>query len=57
MRPGNVGAYCPDAGDIIWLDFLEADANEQAGRRPATAGNTDGLFILHLLQRGLGILV
>ena len=28
-------AYCPDAGDIIWLDFLQAVANEQAGRRPA----------------------
>jgi mRNA interferase MazF len=30
-----LAAYCPDAGDIIWLDFLEAIANEQAGRRPA----------------------
>jgi mRNA interferase MazF len=30
-----VAAYCPDAGDIIWLDFLQAVANEQAGRRPA----------------------
>jgi mRNA interferase MazF len=28
-------AYCPDAGDIIWLDFLQSVANEQAGRRPA----------------------
>lgn len=28
-------AYCPDAGDIIWLDFQQAVANEQAGRRPA----------------------
>ena len=28
-------AYCPDAGEIIWLDFLQAVANEQAGRRPA----------------------
>ena len=28
-------AYCPDVGDIIWLDFLQAIANEQAGRRPA----------------------
>ena len=28
-------AYCPDAGDIIWLDFQHAVANEQAGRRPA----------------------
>jgi mRNA interferase MazF len=25
----------PDAGDIIWLDFLQPVANEQAGRRPA----------------------
>jgi mRNA interferase MazF len=30
-----VAAYCPDAGDIIWLDFLQSVANEQAGRRPA----------------------
>ncbi len=28
-------AYCPDAGDVIWLDFQQAVANEQAGRRPA----------------------
>ena len=28
-------AYCPDVGDIIWLDFPQAIANEQAGRRPA----------------------
>jgi mRNA interferase MazF len=28
-------AYCPNVGDIIWLDFLQAIANEQAGRRPA----------------------
>jgi mRNA interferase MazF len=28
-------AYCPDVGDIIWLDFVQAIANEQAGRRPA----------------------
>ena len=35
MRPGKVAAYCPDAGDFIWLDFLQAVANEQAGRRPA----------------------
>ena len=28
-------AYCPDVGDIIWLDFLQAIANGQAGRRPA----------------------
>ena len=30
-----MAAYCPDAGDIIWLDFLQTIANEQAGRRPA----------------------
>jgi mRNA interferase MazF len=30
-----MAAYCPDAGDIIWLDFMQAVANEQAGRRPA----------------------
>jgi mRNA interferase MazF len=35
MRHGEVPAYCPDTGDIIWLDFLQAIANEQAGRRPA----------------------
>jgi mRNA interferase MazF len=35
MRRGKVAAYCPDAGDIVWLDFLQAVANEQAGRRPA----------------------
>ena len=28
-------AYCPDVGDVIWLDFLQAIANEQTGRRPA----------------------
>ena len=27
--------YCPDTGDMIWLDFLQSVANEQAGRRPA----------------------
>jgi mRNA interferase MazF len=30
-----VAAYCPDAGDIVWLDFMQSVANEQAGRRPA----------------------
>jgi mRNA-degrading endonuclease toxin of MazEF toxin-antitoxin module len=30
-----VAPYCPDGGDLIWLDFLQAVANEQAGRRPA----------------------
>ena len=35
MRHGDVPAYCPDSGDLIWLDFLQPVANEQAGRRPA----------------------
>src|SRR5258705_10454105 len=35
MRHGEVAAYCPDTGDIIWPDFLQSVANEQAGRRPA----------------------
>ena len=30
-----MAAYCPDAGGIIWLDFLQSIANEQAGRRTA----------------------
>jgi mRNA interferase MazF len=30
-----MSAYCPDAGDIIWLDFDPVLGNEQAGRRPA----------------------
>ena len=30
-----MAAYCPEAGDIIWLDFSQSVANEQAGRRPA----------------------
>ena len=35
MRFGDVTTYCPDADEIIWLDFLQPVANEQAGRRPA----------------------
>ena len=35
MRFGDVAAYCPDVGDIIWFDFLQPVGNEQAGRRPA----------------------
>ena len=35
MRRGDMAAYCPNAGDIIWLDFLRPVANDQAGRRPA----------------------
>jgi mRNA interferase MazF len=34
-RPGDVTVYCPDAGGIIWLDFLQSVANEQTGRRPS----------------------
>jgi len=30
-----MAGYCPETGDIIWLDFLQPVANEQAGRRPA----------------------
>ena len=30
-----MAGYCPDAGDIIWLNFLQPIANERAGRRPA----------------------
>src|SRR4029077_1379095 len=35
MRLGDVAAYCPETGDISWLDFLQSPANEHAGRRPA----------------------
>ena len=27
--------YCPDRGDIIWLDFDPQTGREQKGRRPA----------------------
>jgi mRNA interferase MazF len=27
--------YCPDRGDIIWLDFNPQSGHEQMGRRPA----------------------
>jgi mRNA interferase MazF len=27
--------YCPDAGDIVWLQFDPQAGREQAGRRPA----------------------
>jgi mRNA interferase MazF len=30
-----LAAYCPEVGDIVWLDFLQTIANEQSGRRPA----------------------
>jgi mRNA interferase MazF len=28
-------AYCPDAGDVIWINFDPQIGREQAGRRPA----------------------
>ena len=30
-----MGAYIPQRGDIIWLDFNPQAGHEQAGRRPA----------------------
>ena len=27
--------YCPDAGDIVWIDLSPQRGREQAGRRPA----------------------
>ena len=27
--------YCPNAGDIIWIDFDPTKGHEQRGRRPA----------------------
>src|SRR5256886_12906328 len=35
MRCGEVAAYCPSCGDIVWLDCLQPVGNEQAGRRLA----------------------
>jgi mRNA interferase MazF len=32
-KAGN--AYCPDAGDFIWLDLDPTKGHEQRGRRPA----------------------
>jgi mRNA interferase MazF len=29
------GDYCPDAGDIIWIDLDPTVGHEQSGRRPA----------------------
>jgi len=35
-KPGKAaGPYCPDAGDIVWLDFSPTLGHEQNGRRPA----------------------
>lgn len=27
--------YCPDRGDLVWLDFNPQAGHEQSGRRPA----------------------
>jgi mRNA interferase MazF len=29
------GAYVPEAGDVVWLEFDPQAGHEQAGRRPA----------------------
>ncbi len=29
------GAYCPDRGDLVWLDFSPGSGHEQLGKRPA----------------------
>jgi mRNA interferase MazF len=29
------GDYCPDAGDLIWIDLRPTVGHEQSGRRPA----------------------
>jgi len=31
----TVGEYLPEAGDLVWLDFIPQAGHEQAGRRPA----------------------
>lgn len=31
-KPGD---YCPDAGDLIWIDLRPTVGHEQSGRRPA----------------------
>ena len=30
-----MSAYCPEIGDVIWIDFNPQKGREQAGRRPA----------------------
>lgn len=32
--PSNSEPYCPDAGDIIWIDLDPVRGQEQRGRRP-----------------------
>ena len=28
-------SYCPERGDIVWLEFMPQSGHEQSGRRPA----------------------
>lgn len=30
-----INNYCPDRGDLVWLDFNPQSGHEQRGRRPA----------------------
>jgi len=34
-RPGEIMAYIPSRGDIVWLSFHPQAGHEQGGRRPA----------------------
>ena len=34
-RTGNLMAYTPDRGDMVWIAFNPQAGHEQAGRRPA----------------------
>jgi mRNA interferase MazF len=29
------GDYCPDAGDLVWIDLNPTPGHEQSGHRPA----------------------
>ena len=28
-------SYCPERGDVVWLEFMPQSGHEQSGRRPA----------------------
>jgi mRNA interferase MazF len=34
-KSSKTDRYCPDAGDLIWVDLDPIKGHEQAGRRPA----------------------
>jgi mRNA interferase MazF len=34
-KTGNLMAYTPDRGDVVWIAFNPQAGHEQAGRRPA----------------------